>query len=98
MKKTLLYLAAGVAIGYYLLSMKKSSSNASASADALPSGDRGKDPDFIRDRLKGANPAGLGDTTPSGVDDQGNPYDVSRRPVGPRGMEMADPQFSGFVY
>jgi hypothetical protein len=38
MKKTLLYLAAGVAIGYYLLSMKKSSSNASAAADELPKG------------------------------------------------------------
>lgn len=79
MKKTLLYLAAGVAIGYYLLSMKKSSSNASAAADELP---------------KGANPAGLGDTTP----DMGGGSDVSRRPVGPSGMEMADPQFSGFVY
>jgi hypothetical protein len=83
MKKTLLYLAAGVAIGYYLLSMKKSSSNASAAADELP---------------KGANPAGLGDTTPSGVDDQGNTMDVSRKPVGRSGMDMADPQFSGFVY
>lgn len=78
MKKTLLYLAAGVAIGYYLLSMKKSSSNASAAADELP---------------KGANPR-LGDTTP----DMGGGSDVSRRPVGPSGMDMADPQFSGFVY
>jgi hypothetical protein len=72
MKKTLLYLAAGVAIGYYLLSMKKSSSNASAAADELP---KGANPEALRDY-----PAGHGDTT------------------GRSGMDMADPQFSGFVY
>ena len=83
MKKTLLYLAAGVAIGYYLLSMKKSSSNASAAADELP---------------KGANPAGLGDTTPSGVDALRDYPAGHGDTTGRSGMDMADPQFSGFVY
>jgi hypothetical protein len=79
MKKTLLYLAAGVAIGYYLLSMKKSSSNASAAADELP---KGANPEALG--LNGnavlGYPPGHGDTT------------------GRSGMDMADPQFSGFVY
>jgi hypothetical protein len=78
MKKTLLYLAAGVAIGYYLLSMKKSSSNASAAADELP---KGANPEALRVELCSiAYPPGHGDTT------------------GRSGMDMADPQFSGFVY
>ena len=79
MKKSLLFLAAGVAVGYYLRSMKKCAACASASADKLP---------------KGANPAGLGDSTPA----MGGGSDVSRRPVGPSGMVMAEPQFSGSIY
>jgi len=79
MKKSLLFLAAGVAVGYYLRSMKKCPACASAAADELP---------------KGANPAGQGNLTPT----MGGGSDVSRRPVGPSGMEMADPQFSGSVY
>ena len=83
MKKTLLYLAAGVAIGYYLLSMKKSSSNASAAADELP---------------KGANPEAIGLNGnavlgyPPGLDN------INGDTTGRSGMDMADPQFSGFVY
>lgn len=79
MKKSLLFLAAGVAVGYYLRSMKKCPACVSASADTLP---------------KGANPAGLGDSTPA----MGGGSDVSRLPVGPSAMGMADPQFSGSVY
>ena len=85
MKKSLLFLAAGVAVGYYLRSMKKCPACVSAAADDSQ----------VPYRLpKGANPAGLGDTTP----DMGGGSDVSRKPVGPSGMDMADPQFSGFVY
>lgn len=79
MKKTLLFLAAGVAVGYYLRSMKKCPACVSASADTLP---------------RGANPAGLGDATPT----MGGGSDVSRTPMGPSGMAMADPQFSGSLY
>lgn len=88
MKKSLLFLAAGVAVGYYLRSMKKCPACGSASADELP---------------KGANPSGLGDPTPDmggGSDVSRLRVGPSEGLVvdPPRGMVMADPLFSGSIY